>query len=123
VDFGLSLQDAIDAPRCFSDDGGLKVEKRYTDEVREELADLGHNVYVPPVGIGGAQFIQIDHDRGTLEGASDPRKDGCALGYEKGMRGLESRPISADDRERGKERCPSDPLRTWSRTQKQRSRR
>jgi gamma-glutamyltranspeptidase/glutathione hydrolase len=49
--------------------------------VRQELADLGHRIEIPAKPIGGAQTIRIDHDRGVLEGASDPRKDGCALGY------------------------------------------
>jgi gamma-glutamyltranspeptidase/glutathione hydrolase len=41
---------------------------------------MGHDVSVPDTPIGGAQAILI-HENGVLEGASDPRKDGCALGY------------------------------------------
>ncbi|MEX0349291.1 MAG: gamma-glutamyltransferase family protein [Paracoccaceae bacterium] len=80
VDYGMGLQAALDAPRCFSDSGKLLVERGYSDAVRQELADLGHMVGVPEVAIGGAQAIRI-RDDGVLEGASDPRKDGCALGY------------------------------------------
>jgi gamma-glutamyltranspeptidase/glutathione hydrolase len=42
---------------------------------------MGHNIAIPEVAIGGAQSILINHETGVLEGASDPRKDGCALGY------------------------------------------
>ena len=80
VDFGMDPQTAIDAPRCFSDNGTMKVERGYSEKVRRELADLGHKVEVPDGPIGGAQAIMI-HDTGVLEGGSDPRKDGCALGY------------------------------------------
>jgi gamma-glutamyltranspeptidase/glutathione hydrolase len=80
VDFGMNPQEAIDAPRSFSDDGNMKVERGYSDKVRQELADLGHEVSIPETAIGGAQAILI-HDNGVLEGGSDPRKDGCALGY------------------------------------------
>ncbi len=79
-DFGMSPQDAIDAPRAFSDNGILNVERGYSDAVRAELTRLGHKVAIPAVALGGAQAIKI-HDSGVLEGASDPRKDGCALGY------------------------------------------
>ena len=81
VDFGMDPQAAIDGPRCFDEFGDMKVEKGYSDAVRQELDDLGHKVVVPLNGIGGAQAIRIDHDTGVLEGGSDPRKDGCALGY------------------------------------------
>jgi gamma-glutamyltranspeptidase/glutathione hydrolase len=80
VDFGLEPQAAIDAPRCFSDAGELRIERGYTDEVRQQLADMGHKIVIPEQPIGGAQAIRI-HDSGVLEGASDARKDGCALGY------------------------------------------
>ena len=80
VDFGMDPQAAIDAPRSFPDGGALNVERGYPDAVRADLAERGHDVKIPVTAIGGAQAIRI-HDTGTLEGASDPRKDGCALGY------------------------------------------
>jgi gamma-glutamyltranspeptidase/glutathione hydrolase len=80
TDFGMDPQTAIDAPRAFSDAGDMKVERGYSDKVRQELVDLGHEVSIPDTAIGGAQAILIRED-GVLEGASDPRKDGCALGY------------------------------------------
>ncbi|MEM7643935.1 MAG: gamma-glutamyltransferase family protein [Pseudomonadota bacterium] len=80
VDFGMDPQTAIDAPRAFPENGELKVERGYGDDVRTELYAMGHKVVVPETAIGGAQAIRID-ESGYLEGASDPRKDGCALGY------------------------------------------
>lgn len=80
-DFGMDPQSAIDAPRSFSDAGNMKVERGYSDAVRAGLADLGHKVTVPDRAIGGAQAIRINYETGVLEGASDPRKDGVALGY------------------------------------------
>lgn len=81
VDFGMHPQAAIDAARSFSDDGIMTVERGYSDTVRTELADMGHKVAIPDTAIGGAQAILIDYENGVLQGASDPRKDGCALGY------------------------------------------
>lgn len=81
TDFGMHAQQAIDAPRCFADGGALKIETGYSDEVKQSLSDLGHKVETPDTAIGGAQAILIDYENGVLHGASDPRKDGCALGY------------------------------------------
>ncbi len=80
VDYGLQAQTAIDAPRCFSGAEGMLVESGYSGQVRAELAQMRHQVSLSPEPIGGAQSILID-DSGILIGASDPRKDGCALGY------------------------------------------
>ena len=76
----MDLQTAIDAPRCFSGEDGMEVERGYDPAVAASLAAMGHRVVEPDVPIGGAQAVLI-RDDGVLEGASDPRKDGCALGY------------------------------------------
>ena len=49
-------------------------------QVAQDLSDMGHKVEIPAGPIGGTQAILIGAD-GVLQGASDPRKDGCALGY------------------------------------------
>ncbi|NBR52937.1 MAG: gamma-glutamyltransferase family protein [Rhodobacteraceae bacterium] len=79
-DFGMDVQAAIDAPRGFSMDGKLSIERGYDPKVAQALADLGHNVSEVVEPLGGAQAIIIGED-GVLTGGSDPRKDGCALGY------------------------------------------
>jgi len=80
VDYGMELQAANDAPRCFTGADGMVVERGYPDAVRAKLAEMGHQVSIPDEPIGGCQAIVIGAD-GVLVGASDPRKDGCALGY------------------------------------------
>ncbi len=80
VDFGMDPQAALDAPRSFPRDGDLQLEAGYADDVAAALGALGHRVVRPTAPLGGAQAIVIGED-GVLRGASDPRKDGCALGY------------------------------------------
>lgn len=80
VDYGMELQAANDAPRCFSGAEGMLVERGYSEAVRSKLAEMGHQVSIPNDPIGGCQAILIGED-GVLVGASDPRKDGIALGY------------------------------------------
>ena len=81
ADFGMDPQAAISAPRSFASAGELAMERGYSDKVRAELAALGHKVITPVIAIGGAQAIRIDAKTGVLMAGSDPRKDGCALGY------------------------------------------
>ena len=82
LDYGLDLQEALDLPRLFPDPGGpVDVESGMPVETVAGLERLGHEFTRPAKPIGGGQAIHIDWASGVLTGASDPRKDGCALGY------------------------------------------
>jgi gamma-glutamyltranspeptidase/glutathione hydrolase len=81
VDFNMNIQEAIDGPRSFFENGNLMLERGYDKKVRAGLLDMGHNIKTPTSPIGGGQAIKIDWKNGFLEGGSDPRKDGCAIGY------------------------------------------
>ena len=78
IDHGLGLQEAMDVPRSFGFDGVLEVEPTIAPEVRAELEARGHVLKVVSSPIGGSQAIRIG--TGVLEGGSDSRKDGMALG-------------------------------------------
>ena len=79
---GMDLQEAIDLPRLFpSLSGPVEVESGIPGDVVQALQDMGHKTAAPAKPIGGTQAIRIDWDEGVLTGASEPRKDGCALGY------------------------------------------
>src|SRR3954470_12362311 len=81
LDYGCDVQEAIDMPRGFHHEGLYQLEDGVPAAIVEGLTKLGHktNRVVPP--LGGGQAIWIDWDKGTLTGGSEPRKDGCALGY------------------------------------------
>lgn len=81
LDFGMDPQAALDAPRVFHDAGILEAERGIPAAAIEGLRQRGHRVEIPHEPHGGGQAIWIDWHKGTLTGASDPRKDGCALGY------------------------------------------
>ena len=81
LDFGLDLQEAIDAPRFLPGGGAVALERPVPDTVLKELQRRGHVVGRTELSLGGAQAIYIDTKSGVLSAGSDPRKDGCALGY------------------------------------------
>jgi gamma-glutamyltranspeptidase/glutathione hydrolase len=81
VDYGMDVQAAIDAPRAFFVGSNSVVERGVPQSTIAGLEQRGHTVVVSSVPWGGAQAIHIDWDRGGLIGGSDPRKDGCAMGY------------------------------------------
>ena len=81
IDYKMDLQEAIDMPRTFADSSGLLVEEGYDETVLAKLRAMGHNIVSPESPLGGAQAIFIDNNKNTLVGASDPRKDGLAIGF------------------------------------------
>jgi len=81
LDYGLDVQAALDMPRVFAGGAIVEAERGFPTETVRGLVARGHVVQVPASPHGGGQAIRIDHDRGVLTGGSDPRKDGCALGY------------------------------------------
>jgi gamma-glutamyltranspeptidase/glutathione hydrolase len=93
IDFGMNVQEAGDAPRfhhegsseptgeVMQDGGALHLESGVPPEVVRDLTLKGHRISATLGTFGGYQGIWIDHARGILIGATESRKDGCALGY------------------------------------------
>ena len=82
VDYFMDVQAAIDAPRLFWNDAGrIGLEDGLSEITLAGLARMGHGAYRVDQPWGGGQAIEFDRKRGVYIGGSDPRKDGCALGY------------------------------------------
>jgi gamma-glutamyltranspeptidase / glutathione hydrolase len=95
LDLGMGLQEAIDAPRYRILEGDdVAFEARLDPEVIADLERRGHERVIgdsPPSDWrsphsyvrsfkGSAQMIRFHRDHGSLEGATDPRLDGVAIG-------------------------------------------
>ena len=81
VDYGMDVQQAIDAPRIFFEGETVEPEHGMSQATLEGLRARGHKLVTASSPWGGGQAIVIDWKRGVLIGGSEPRKDGCALGY------------------------------------------
>ncbi len=81
LDYRMDVQTALDFPRIFHDGKVCQVERGIPTQIKEGLANLGHKVVPAVLPHGGGQAIWIN-EKGGLIGGSDPRKDGCAIGYE-----------------------------------------
>jgi gamma-glutamyltranspeptidase/glutathione hydrolase len=81
LDYGMDVQEAIDCPRFFFEGEQTVVETGTPVATIEGLRRRGHDVVMAASPWGGAQTIKIDWQRGVLIAGSEPRKDGCALGY------------------------------------------
>ena len=94
IDFGMNPQMAGDAsrlrhggsatPTSLPEEphgGTVYLESGFPPETLSKLEALGHKLGKATGSYGGYQGILIDHEHGTLHGATDPRKDGAAVGY------------------------------------------
>ena len=85
MDFEMSIQAAIEAPRVRPLDGNrIIAEGRIPQEIIAGLEARGHVVERTPdfsMAFGGAQGIMIDPDSGAITGGADPRRDGYAIGW------------------------------------------
>jgi gamma-glutamyltranspeptidase/glutathione hydrolase len=87
LDYGMDAQSALDAPRFRVDERGgpeLALESGVPTETCKVLEGMGHEVRMEPAlgsWFGGGQIIAVHATTGVLEGGSDPRKDGCAVGF------------------------------------------
>ena len=84
VDFGMNPQQALDAPRfCYHEGLKVAVESGVPAQVCANLRTRGHDLVVTGegIGFGGGQIIMVNAESGALMGGSEPRKDGCAVGY------------------------------------------
>ena len=85
LDFGMNVQEAIEAPRLrVFEERRVVMEERFPAQVRAALADKGHDIELTTpfsMTVGGAQGIMIDQESGTFQGGADPRRDGVAIGW------------------------------------------
>jgi gamma-glutamyltranspeptidase/glutathione hydrolase len=83
LDFGLALQDAIEAPRARLLDGQVvQVEGRIAPDVVAALKARGHDAQSFAdwtMKVGGMQAVAVDPATGVMTGAADPRRDGYAV--------------------------------------------
>jgi gamma-glutamyltranspeptidase/glutathione hydrolase len=84
IDHGMSLQEAVEAPRVWTEGHALEVEFAVPDGVRADLASMGHDVLAVPTVAGGMNAIQF-RDDGSLMGAACWRADGTPIGLAGGL--------------------------------------
>jgi len=84
LDHGMSLQQAVEAPRIWTQGYGLELEPAFSQATAQALAARGHDI-LPVSNVGGGMNAIRFHDDGRLEGAACWRADGTPIGVSGGM--------------------------------------
>ena len=87
--YGMPLQQAVTAPRWLlgrtwgMESVSLKIENNFSLHVVQQLKNAGHDVELvaPFSSMMGHAGAIVRHHNGILEGASDPRSDGCVAAF------------------------------------------
>jgi gamma-glutamyltranspeptidase / glutathione hydrolase len=84
IDHEMTLQEAVEAPRVFTQGDVLEVEEGIPDEVRAALRDRGHGVVAVARVAGGMNGVSMDAESRLLHGAACWRADGSPAGLSGG---------------------------------------
>jgi gamma-glutamyltranspeptidase/glutathione hydrolase len=84
IDHGMSAQEAVEAPRVWTEGPVLEVEPGIPDSVREALTARGHVAQRVPTVAGGMSCIAFGED-GAMTGAACWRADGTPMGLGGGL--------------------------------------
>ncbi|NKB56449.1 MAG: gamma-glutamyltransferase [Alphaproteobacteria bacterium] len=84
IDHGMSVQEAVEAPRLWTQGQGVEMEQGFPEDVRDAMTEKGHKVEIVPHVGGGMNAIQFGPD-GTLTGAACWRADGTPVGLSGGL--------------------------------------
>lgn len=84
IDHRMSLQEAVEAPRIWTEGGVLELEEAIPEAVAQELAARGHRIVRSPRIAGGMNAIAFNAD-GTLTGAACWRADGTPVAISGGL--------------------------------------
>ncbi len=84
IDFGMNIQDAVEAPRVhyqWLPDKILYESQGFSRDVLDNLGRMGYSLDLGTSFNGRAEALMIDNARGFLYGGPDPREEGVAIGY------------------------------------------
>jgi gamma-glutamyltranspeptidase / glutathione hydrolase len=86
IDHRMSLQEAVEAPRVWTEGVALELEDGFTNlaALSSALTGMGHQVTVVEKGAGGMNGVLLDA-AGLLHGAACWRADGVPIGVSGGM--------------------------------------
>jgi gamma-glutamyltranspeptidase/glutathione hydrolase len=84
IDHRMSLQEAVEAPRVWTEGGVLELEEAIPEPVAQALIARGHKVVRSPRVAGGMNAIAFNPD-GTLTGAACWRADGTPVAISGGL--------------------------------------